>query len=255
MKIQTEYIKVSDKKLPLAISGKKLVIISDLHNNVIGKNNEIIKNLLKEIKPDGVIIAGDLFNGVGNNINSKDFFEYVNSMYPTYMVKGNHEDNLSYSNQELLDYITNYSQINSNFILLDNNCTEVFGVKLYGFTGDEKAYKRLFARKVSVEEIEKKLGIADKNCYNIVVSHNPEGEIKYSEWGADMIISGHLHGGFIRIFNKGIITPQLKLFPKYTSGEYAIGDKCKLIISRGMGTHFPNPRLFNKSHLIVLDFK
>lgn len=254
MKIQIEILKINNSKLPKLIKGKKIVIISDLHNITLGKNNNLLKQHIESLSPDGIIVAGDLFNGVGNNNNSKDFFEYLIKNFTVYMVKGNHEANLSYTNPELLEYIVSSSGSN-NFFLLDNAVKDFFGVNIYGFTGEENSYKRIFAKKVSEDEIEKKLGIANKNCYNIVVSHNPEGELCFCKWGADMIISGHLHGGFVRIFNTGIISPQLKIFPKYTSGRYFINESCQLIVSRGLGTHFPNPRLFNKPHIILLDFE
>ena len=254
MKIQKEIIKVNSSKLPSTVKGKKLIVISDLHNSRLGTNNIILKNAIKSLNPDGIIVAGDLFNGVGKNNYSKEFFHHIISNYTVYMVKGNHEENLAYTTPELLEYIIS-SNIQENFFLLDNSSANFYGINIIGFTSDEAAYKRLFAQKVSVNEIEKKLGIANKSCYNIVVSHNPEGEDSYCKWGADMIVSGHLHGGFIRLFNKGIISPQLKIFPKYTSGRYFINEDCQLIVSRGLGTHFPNPRLFNKPHIILLDFE
>ena len=252
MKISTQFFEVSDKKIPDLLKNKKVVIISDLHNNRFGKNNKYLIDTIEHLQADALIVAGDLFNGSGNNHNSICFFEYITKKYPVYMVKGNHEENLKYLNEETYEYLNNYKQ--PNFVLLDNSCISFYGAKLYGFTSDEESYKRLFAKKINKEEIEKKLGNADENCYNIVVSHNPAQETAYVDWGADVIISGHLHGGFIRFKNKGIITPQLKLFPKYTSGMYEIKES-RLIISRGLGTHFPSLRFFNPAHLIVLEFK
>lgn len=254
MKIQNEIIEINNKKLPATIKGKKIVIISDLHDSSLGKNNTILKENIKALNPDGIIVAGDLFNGAGKNKNSKDFFQHIINNYTVFMVKGNHEDNLAYKKPIFSKYLLSKTKL-KNFHFLDNSMANFFGVNIFGFTSDKKAYRRILSKKISVGEIEKKLGKPNKNCYNIVVSHNPEGESMYCKWGADMIISGHLHGGFIRLFNKGIISPQLKIFPKYTSGRYFISNKCQLIVSRGLGTHFPNPRLFNKPHIILLEFK
>ena len=254
MVFEIENINIKKYKLPYSIKNKKILIISDLHNNRFGKNNNKLKSAVDMINADAVIVAGDLFNGVGKNENSIDFLKFLVKKHIVYMVKGNHEDNISYSNMDMYEFITNYGKTEKNFILLDNNHVDLWGVKLYGFTSDEESYKRMFAKKICLKEIEKKLGIADNNCYNIVVSHNPSRELVYKEWGANLIICGHLHGGFIRIFNKGLLTPQLIPFPKYTSGRYKLGTDCELVVSRGLGTHFPIPRLFNKPHMIVLEF-
>lgn len=255
MTIETQTISVKNEKIPQELKGKRLLIISDLHNNCLGKNNELLKLAVNNSCADAIIVAGDLFNGVGKNKNSLEFLNFLVKEYKVYMVKGNHEDNLAYSDMDMYEYVMGYGENNENFTLLDNEQINLWGVKLYGFTCEKKFYKRLFAKKVSLTEIEKKLGIADENCYNIVVSHNPANELSYRDWGANLIICGHLHGGFIRVFNKGVLTPQLVPFPKYTSGRYILDENCELIISRGLGTHFPNPRLFNRPHLIIIEFE
>lgn len=255
MNIEIQTISLINKEIPQEIKGKRILVISDLHNNCLGKNNEILKNIVNDSSVDAIIIAGDLFNGIGKNNYSLDFLKFLVKEHKVYMVKGNHEDNLVYSDRDMYEFIMNYGENNDNFVLLDNECVDLWGVKLHGFTCEEKSYKRLFAKKVSLNEIEKKLGIADENCYNIVVSHNPANELCYRDWGANLIICGHLHGGFIRLFNRGMLTPQLVLFPKYTSGRYYLDENCELVISRGLGTHFPNLRLFNRPHLIIIEFE
>ena len=50
----------------------------------------------------------------------------------------------------------------------------------------------------------------------------------------DLVLSGHVHGGIIRLFNKGLLDPARKLFPKYDKGLYQIGNT-KLFVSVGLG--------------------
>ena len=67
------------------------------------------------------------------------------------------------------------------------------------------------------------------------------------------MLSGHLHGGIVRIPGwRGVITPQVCLFPKY-SGEMTQEDGKSIIVSRGLGTHTINFRLFNVPEVIVLE--
>ena len=74
----------------------------------------------------------------------------------------------------------------------------------------------------------------------------------YAAWGADLTVSGHLHGGIIRIPGiGGVISPQAKLFPKYDAGHFRKDGK-DLIVSRGLGTHTVNIRIFNPAELSVI---
>ena len=85
------------------------------------------------------------------------------------------------------------------------------------------------------EQIQTILGDLDTNSYNILLTHNPLYADTYSSWGADLTLSGHIHGGIIRIpFVGGLLSPERKFFPKYDGGMYQVGDKL-LIVNRGLG--------------------
>ena len=84
----------------------------------------------------------------------------------------------------------------------------------------------------------------------ILLAHNPAFSEIYKEWGADLVLAGHLHGGLVRVPGfRGIITPQLKLFPKY-SGEMRKDKNQAVIVSRGLGMHTIKIRLFNKAEVV-----
>ena len=107
---------------------------------------------------------------------------------------------------------------------------------------------------MSTEYIYQKLGLTEKDCFTILVAHTPAYIKEYSEWGADLIICGHYHGGFVRIpFLGGVISPQLKLFPKYSGGKYNVNNT-DVIVSRGLGSHTLPFRIFNTPELIVVKF-
>ena len=75
-------------------------------------------------------------------------------------------------------------------------------------------------------------------CYNILLSHNPLYYPAYRDWGADLTLSGHIHGGIIRIPGLGgLLSPDLTLFPRYDGGHFTERGK-HLIVSRGLGNHF-----------------
>ena len=130
-------------------------------------------------------------------------------------------------------------------------------INLYGLCFDMIYYKRpyKFSKDFDIIENEKLLGHPNINLYNILLAHNPLYFKVYSEWGADLILSGHIHGGIVRIpFIGGLLSPERKLFPKYYSGKYKINDS-KLIVNRGLGNTKIKLRMFNKPEISVITLK
>ena len=63
--------------------------------------------------------------------------------------------------------------------------------------------------------------------YQILLAHNPLWAKAYADWGADLVFSGHVHGGIIRLpFFGGILSPERRFFPKYSAGVYDLSG-CK----------------------------
>ena len=70
-----------------------------------------------------------------------------------------------------------------------------------------------------------------------------------------MVLAGHVHGGMVRIPGwKGIVSPAVRLFPKYDGGLFRIG-KSTMLLSRGLGMHTIPIRLFNPGEVLVVDFE
>lgn len=71
------------------------------------------------------------------------------------------------------------------------------------------------------EQVTEALGAPKEGCCNVLLAHNPVYFDTYAAWGADLTLSGHLHGGIVRLpLLGGVISPQMKLFPDYTRGCY-----------------------------------
>lgn len=93
------------------------------------------------------------------------------------------------------------------------------------------------------------LGICDRKAFNLLLAHNPLYFDEYADWGADLVLSGHVHGGVVILpFLGGVISPQVRLFPKYYAGTYFHG-KSEMILSRGLHMHSFRIRLFNMPEL------
>lgn len=116
----------------------------------------------------------------------------------------------------------------------------------------------LYVRKEQLEDnyIKNILSEINLNEFNILLAHNPLFIEQYSEWGADLVLSGHIHGGIVRIpiANVGIASPEGGYFPKYDAGKFKVDDTI-MIVNRGLGTASINLRIFNKPEISVIVLK
>lgn len=122
-------------------------------------------------------------------------------------------------------------------------------VRLYGLDLDCITYEKWMNYPLTPAEITQKIGTADPSCYNIVMAHNPKYFPVYAEWGADLVLSGHIHGGIVRFGwrgheGRGLLSPDWKLFPPYTAGEYHQASST-MILTAGIGTHTVPIRINN----------
>ena len=103
--------------------------------------------------------------------------------------------------------------------------------------------------------IKELLGESRKDYFTILLAHNPDYFPEYDAWGADLVLSGHVHGGLMRLpLLGGVVSPATRLFPKYDGGLFE-GKNGKMILGRGLGTHTLPIRIFNPGELIVVELE
>lgn len=239
---------------------RKIVFLSDLHNNRYGKNNEKLFDAVKEQNPDLILIGGDMLVGKAD-VSTKVAEEFVSKLTeicPVYYANGNHEQRMkiypeTYGTvfQEYKDVLTGkgvHFLENEHVELLWDDCL----MQIYGLEIPREGYKKFKKTILSMEQVTTCIGLADATKYQILLAHNPIYTDTYLEWGADLILSGHLHGGVVRIPGLGgIITPQFRLFPKY-SGELTENNGKSVVVSKGLGTHTLKIRFLNPAEVVVL---
>ena len=105
---------------------------------------------------------------------------------------------------------------------------------------------------MEVDYIKDCLGDCKEDSFHVLLAHNPTYFETYAKWGADLTLSGHLHGGIMRLpILGGVIAPSYHLFPKYDAGLFRIGNQ-KMIVSVGLGSHSIKIRLFNPPKIDVI---
>lgn len=251
---------IKSEKLNKLNHERKIVFLSDLHNNRYGKNNEKLLDAVKEQNPDLILIGGDMLVGKAN-IPSKvaeDFVSKLTEICPVYYANGNHEQRMKVYPETFGTTFQEYKDrlIKSGVTFVENENVDFnwdgCQVKIHGLEIPVEFYKKFRKQTLLVDVVREQIGETEPNCYNILLAHNPTYTKTYLEWGADLILSGHFHGGVVRIPKLGgIITPQWHMFPKY-SGELTKENEKYVVVSKGLGAHTLKIRFLNPAEIVVL---
>lgn len=237
-----------------------IVFLSDLHDRIYGANNDILLRAIADANPDVILIGGDMLIGKRDRLpkSALTFVRKLPKIAPTYYSNGNHEQRMKENTQKYGNIFSRYQKklLDADVHFLENDSAEFtkngLRIMLTGLELPMKTYEKFHHSQVGRAEVAKQVGNASDGYYHILLAHNPAYFDGYKEWGADLVLSGHLHGGIVRIPGwRGCITPQAFLFPKY-SGEVTTKDDCTIVVSKGLGTHTINLRLFNYPEVVVL---
>lgn len=254
----------SSPKLHGLRADKKIILLADLHNKVYGNHNDVLLRTIEEERPDFILIAGDML------IGKKDvpydaalaFVSELPKICPVYYGLGNHEQRMKefpekYGFSAYARYKAKLVRCGVHF--LENEAAEIelddVKIQLHGLELPMESYEKFQRHSITASDVEQKIGACDSTKCQILIAHNPAFFSAYKKWGADLTVSGHLHGGILRIPGLGgVITPQVKLFPKY-SGEMTTEGKQAIVVSKGLGTHTVNLRFLNPAEVVAIMLK
>ena len=240
----------------------RAVVLADLHNKKYGRDNEKLIAKIDECEPDMILIAGDMINGhAGEKYeHTVSFLAGLAQKYPVYYANGNHEMRMDLYRDRFGDSYDEFCRSieDSGIKLLVNRRVTVpdLGVTIIGSEINKKHYKRMGIVPMEEGELLSELGAPEADTCNILLAHNPDFFEDYVDYGAELVFSGHVHGGIVRIpfIKKGVLSPNVRFFPKYYQGEYS-KENTTMIVSRGLGSHTIPVRLFNPGDLVVVDFE
>lgn len=239
----------------------RAVVVADLHNKCYGKDNEKLIAAIRNQKPDMILVAGDILTAKpGKSMDvAIHFLKELAKDYPIYYGNGNHEQRLKLYPEKYGSMSEEYGDAlkEQGIIPLVNESItlEEYGIAVFGSEIDKFYYKRFRVQHMEAEYLESILGAPKEKCFNILLAHNPDYFPQYADWGADLVLSGHIHGGMVRIpfLGKGVVSPNVRLFPKYDGGVFR-RNKTVMLLSRGLGMHTIPIRLFNPGEVLVVDF-
>ena len=236
----------------------RIVAIADLHSHIYGKDQQLLTDMIILQKPDVIALVGDIADDEEADVGTRLLLNGIRGVAPTYYVSGNHEY-----------WSDNYEDIKSMFesydiTVLDNESEDIIvaGVRIsvsgvddpYIFDYTEDA--DYLAMGNEEELFRQRFADMDEGVFNLLLAHRPELIDLYGQYGFDLILSGHTHGGQIRVplLINGLFAPDQGWFPKYAGGRYDIEDTT-LIVSRGLSFNDLVPRVFNPPEVLVIDIK
>jgi len=258
---------ISAPDIPESLDGKKLALISDQHGVLHGEDNQKVIELLKKANPDYIVIAGDVING-RNYQELKYVSRFLSRLksfnVPVVYTFGNHEEKMGKYHPELYKKLKRIARRKS--IRLNNAAYSPEGTPELLFVGLNLPLEMYHAEDDGlIEKRTKRIirrydkatygGAYTGERYKILIAHDPEHIDSYTESGYNLCLSGHLHGGIIRVpFLGGLVTPRFKIFHKPTKGCLKYGNMT-MVISGGVGWHDIPFRLFNRPEIPVIEFK
>lgn len=244
----------------------KIALIADVHE----RNVDDVFDLIKDQNPDIIAVAGDTFeryrdeedSGESGKIsfirclfinlihyanlfmrvlfdrhnnpdteNSYRFLKKASALAPVFMSLGNHEETLTDEDKAFLKQ--------NNVNLLDNSDKAV----------TVKNQTLLIGGLSPLRDDEWLKSFAKKDGVKILLCHHPEyyGDgIRGTD--IDLVLSGHNHGGQIRIFGRGLVSSSTGLFPKYDRGLY----ENRLVVTAGSSNPVSVPRINNPREAVIV---
>ena len=247
--IQVTVTQVGVHGLPDGFEGLRIVQISDLHGHEYGHDSEALLALVAQQAPEFIVVTGDLIDQESHLAMVPALARGLAAIAPTYYVTGNHEWAVG-GVPRLKGILTEcgVTVLSNQYVTLERNGDSLVlaGVDDPNGYADQKTPEELYG------EIQREAG----DLCTILLAHRNDRFDQYAAAGYDLVISGHAHGGIVRLpFTDGLLGTDRKLFPTWTAGVYTLGDST-LFVSRGLGNNtvpIHGFRLFNRPDLAVLE--
>jgi predicted MPP superfamily phosphohydrolase len=233
----------------------RIVVIADLHSHVYGDDQQPLIDKIAAQQPDVIALAGDIVDDDEPVAGAKLFLHAAVDIAPVYYVTGNHEY-WSGACDAIKKMIAGYGiRVLSN----ESETMRIGGTDVC-LCGIDDPEVMLYTddpeilRLASGNDLLRRFSDLDGNAVNVLLAHRPERTQAYQLYDFDVVLSGHAHGGQVRLppILNGLFAPDQGWFPKYGGGMYVF-DNQTMIVSRGLSFNRYVPRVFNPPEVVVVD--
>lgn len=243
------------KKLKKA--DRTLVFLSDLHDCRFGERQRRLLSAIARLRPHAVLIGGDMMTVKRSAAIQETLFlcGALSRRWPVFYAEGNHEARLD---RDRGRYGALYDELRAGLdaagvcFLRDRSALLDEDIRVSGLSIGENYYAKFCREKMRAAYLEERLGPADGERFQLLLAHTPAFHAAYADWGADLTLAGHFHGGTICLPGGiGLMTPQLAFFQRNVRGMHLLG-RSAMIVSPGLGTHSVNLRINNRPQLVAV---
>lgn len=253
--LTVEEIVITSKRIPTPFTGFRMVQVSDLHHCSFGEDNQTLLDMIQKAKPDIIVLTGDFVDSRHTDLAvALAFAKQSVKIAPTYYVTGNHEARITeWQTFAAKLKILGVKILENETVQLerDDAVITLAGVHDPMFQEDALPGASGVGTQTEMAETISDLHLSP-NTYTVLLSHRPELFDVYVANNVDLVLTGHAHGGQIRLpFIGGLVAPGQGLFPKYDAGLFE-KDDTKMIVSRGLGNSIFPLRINNRPQLVVI---
>lgn len=236
------------EKLPAGFEGFTIAQVSDFHNSRSRSLRERLLAALEAAAPDVIVLTGDLIDARKTDVDTAlSLTEALTALAPVYFVSGNHEA-LAPQAWEIL---ASGLRARGVTLLENDSVTLERGGDTAALQGISDPKFLAMAQIASTEQVAAQLP-HKKGEFRILLAHRPEAFDVYAAAGFDLILTGHAHGGQIRLpFIGGLYAPGQGWFPRYTAGVYRAAGSV-MVVSRGIGNSVLPLRINNRPELVIV---
>lgn len=227
----------------------RLALVTDFHSS---DNADDVVAMVASCAPDAVLLVGDLFDDDTANRppeRTLSLMRQLSALYPCYYVSGNHEAWTG----EMDALYQQTEEAGVTVLRMSSGVLTVRGQRI-ALCGIPDPYEMVFSGAPDTEEqIRQAMENADSADFTVLLAHRPELLAKYAQFPLDLVVSGHAHGGQVRIPGvlNGLYAPNQGWFPKLAGGAYT-QDGTTLIVSRGLAVRTRLPRIFNRPEVVLV---
>lgn len=227
----------------------RLAVVTDFHSS---DNADDVVAMVASCAPDAVLLVGDLFDDDTQNRPTErtlSLMRQLSAQYPCYYVSGNHEAWTG----EMDALYQQTEEAGVTVLRMSSGVLTVRGQRI-ALCGVPDPYEMVFSGAPDTEEqIRQAMEDVDSADFTVLLAHRPELLAKYAQFPFDLVVSGHAHGGQVRIPGvlNGLYAPNQGWFPKLAGGAYT-QDGTTLIVSRGLAVRTRLPRIFNRPEVVLV---
>ena len=240
-------------------SSVRVILLSDLHGKSFGRENSRLIAKIQEQTPDAIFLDGDMIDRSADSADVQELLRLIKRLHeiaPVYFAPGNHELEYMQTDTSLLTRVTEAGAVIVNDSYVD---VTIAGqpLRIGGTMGHAFYFGRSEEEFSSSPEYRFLKAFEDTDVPKICLAHMPDTFIfngAYSMWNVDLVLSGHTHGGLIRLpFIGGLYAPMQGWFPEYDLGYFRLGEHMQMVISSGLSGHGVIPRINNPPEIVVID--